>query len=203
MRQSYRRGRVPWRFVNGPRRLSQAIAEGDGISVLVEVRDGESARAAEAQGAEGIVLRQPAAAVRDATQLPILLYGVLPDGAELADAVVVEASSDEEGALLSLVGGAEARGLECVVKVRDEDDLERVLEQVDPEILLLSTEAREGHLERVLDLLPDVPAGKLAIAELASASRGDVEELERAGVDAVLVTGGDVGTLVGDAPPEV
>jgi indole-3-glycerol phosphate synthase len=191
--------------VNGPRRLSQAISEGDGISVLVEVRDRDSARAAEAQGAEGIVLREAAASVRDATQLPILLYGVLTEAeaAEQADAIVVEASLDEEETLVMLVAGAEARGLECVVKVRDEDDLERVLEQVDPEILLLSTEAREGHLERLLDLLPDVPAGKLAIAELAGASRGDVEELERAGVDAVLVTGGDIGALVGDALPEV
>ena len=48
-----------------------------------------------------------------------------------------------------------------------------------------------------------MPAGKLAIAELSGASADDVAELERAGVDAVLVTAGDVGTLVGDAPPEV
>jgi indole-3-glycerol phosphate synthase len=56
----------------------------------------------------------------------------------------------------------------------------------------------------LLELLPDVPAGKLAIAELASASRDEVLELERAGVDAVLVTGGgDVGLLVGDVLPDV
>ena len=40
--------------------------------------------------------------------------------------------------------------------------------------------------------LPDVPAGKLAIAELIGASRHEIAELERAGVDAVLVTAGDV-----------
>ena len=75
---------------------------------------------------------------------------------------------------------------------------------VDPEILLLSAEADGEHepLERLLDLLPDVPAGKLAIADLTSASRSDVEELERAGVDAVVVAG-DVAGLAGDALPEV
>ena len=92
-----------------------------------------------------------------------------------------------------------------VVRVRDDDELERVLEQVDPEILLLTAELAEDEqesLDRLLELLPDVPAGKLAIAELADASRSDVEELERAGVDAVLVTG-DVAALVGDAVPDV
>ena len=36
----------------------------------------------------------------------------------------------------------------------------------------------------MLDLLPDVPAGKLAIADVPAATREDIAELERAGVDA-------------------
>ena len=46
-----------------------------------------------------------------------------------------------------------------------------MLEHVDPEILLLSAEEAEdgaAAARAVLDLLPDVPAGKLAIAELAA-----------------------------------
>jgi indole-3-glycerol phosphate synthase len=81
-----------------------------------------------------------------------------------------------------------------------------VLESVDPEILLLSADLvadGETPLERLLDLLPDVPAGKLAIAELSRPSRDDVAELERAGIDAVLVGAGDVGGLVDEPPPEV
>ena len=100
----------------------------------------------------------------------------------------------------------QARGLECVLRVRDEDELEEVLELVDPEILLLSAEEADDdqdHLERLLELLPDIPAGKLAIAELAGASRDDVLELERAGVDAVIVSGSDIGSLVGDTLPDV
>jgi indole-3-glycerol phosphate synthase len=105
-----------------------------------------------------------------------------------------------------VIEAAHGRGLECVIRVRDEGELEEVLELVDPEILLLSAEAaEEGQdlLERLLELLPDIPAGKLAIAELAGASRADVLELERAGVDAVIVSGSDVGSLVGDELPEV
>jgi len=190
--------------VTGSRRLSHAISEGDGISVLVEVDGAAAAQAAEEQGAEGVVVRRPAEGVRGSTRLPILLYATEPH--DEADAIVVDAAAGDEHWLAAVVGRADEHGLECVVKVSDEEELERVLEHVDPEILLLSAEdAEDGepHLERVLDLLPDVPAGKLAIAELARPSREEVAELERAGVDAVLVGAGDVGGLVDEPPPEV
>lgn len=185
------------------RRLSQAIAEGDGISVLVEVADGPAARRAEGAGAEGLVVRTGATGLREHTGLPVLAYGPEPDEvAGRADAVVLAADVE---ALPRLADRCRELGVEYVVRVRDDEELERVLEHVDPEIVLLSAEqADDGQraTERLLELLPDVPAGKLAIAELADASRLDVEELERAGVDAVLVTG-DVAALVGDGVPDV
>jgi indole-3-glycerol phosphate synthase len=49
----------------------------------------------------------------------------------------------------------------------------------------------------VLELLPDVPAGKLAIADAAGASAEQVAELERAGFDAVIVAAGDLAGLAG------
>ena len=190
--------------MTGVRRLSQAIAEGDGISVLVEVADGEGAATAQEQGAEGLVLRRPGADVRGRTHLPLLAFGRQSDAGDV-DALVVDVA--EHGDLLGqVVDAAHAGGLECVLRVRDEDELEEVLELVDPEILLLAADAADDgqeHLERLLELLPDIPAGKLAIAELAGASRSDVLELERAGVDAVIVSGSDVESLVGDTPPEV
>jgi len=185
------------------RRLSQAIAEGDGISVLVHVRDADGARRAEESGAEGIVVRQVDADVRAHTLLPLLAYGPSPEDAAVADAVVLEAV-EEVGLPVRAERCAEL-GLEVVVRVRDDDELEHALEHVDPEILLLTADTadeEQSPLDRVLELLPDVPAGKLAIAELVDASREDVEELERAGVDAVLVAG-NVEALVGDGVPDV
>ncbi len=96
--------------------------------------------------------------------------------------------------------------LEAVVDVRDENELEVALDRLDPEILLLR--APDGDtdvdpLDAVLELLPDVPAGKLAIAQVEVASRDEVLALERAGIDAVLVTGGHVRDLVGHRPFEV
>jgi hypothetical protein len=189
------------------RRLSQAISEGDGISILVEVGDREGARAAEEQGAEGLVVRGVAIGVREATVLPLVWWGDALREAQSAgiDAVVLTGDGDTD-VLIERVDEANELGLECVLRVSREDDLERVLEHLDPEILLLSTSTREGdgeRLEELLDLLPDIPAGKLAIAELRGATRGDVEELERAGVDAVLVSSSDVASLVGDRHPAV
>ena len=64
--------------MTGSRRLSQALSEGDGISVLVHVADPAGAAAAEKQGAEGLVLDRPAKGVRDATSLPVLFRGDSP-----------------------------------------------------------------------------------------------------------------------------
>jgi NAD(P)H-dependent flavin oxidoreductase YrpB (nitropropane dioxygenase family) len=48
-----------------------------------------------------------------------------------------------------------------------------------------------------------VPAGKLAIADLTVTTEDEVRELERAGVDAVIVHASDVSPLAGEPPPEV
>ena len=177
------------------RRLSQAIAEGDGISVLVEVGSGDAARRAQQRGAEGVVVRGAHAMLGQEVGLPLLAYGPAPDEAaeSAAAAVVLSVADDDAETLLGLADRCHELGLELV------------LEHLDPEIVLLTAEraeAEQAALDRLLELLPDVPAGKLAIAELADASREDVEELERAGVDAVLVSG-DVEALVGDGVPDV
>jgi indole-3-glycerol phosphate synthase len=173
--------------------------------VIADVRDADAARAAESQGAEALVVGGDFDGVRAATELPILWRG--GGGAEAAahagaDALVLEArggGDDEAAELARLHGEAVALGLDCVVEVRDEDELQQVLDRIDPEIFLLARAAEGGPLE----LLPDVPAGKLAIADAGIAGREEVLELERAGVDAVIVGAEDVAALVGGAAPEV
>ena len=196
--------------MTGARRLSQAISEGDGISIIAVVADPDSARAAEEQGAEGLAVRALSSSLRDATGLPILFrVDASPEAARDAGAdaclIVVEDHDDEEH-LEDISLRAQELGLEIVVDVHDEDSLADSLDRIDPEIFLLSpreAEDDETHLERILDLLPDVPAGKLAIADLPSTTRDEVLALERAGVDAVLVGSADVAHLVGGAPPAV
>jgi indole-3-glycerol phosphate synthase len=192
------------------RRFSHAIAEGDGISVIAAVEDPDSARAAEEQRAEALVVRGDPATVRDASSLPILWRAdvSLERASSAADAylLVFDALEDDDGRLEELHAQAVELGLDCAVEVRDEEELERALERVDPEIFLLSPAERdedETPLEVVLDLLAAVPAGKLAIADLQLTNRDEVAELERAGCDAVIVHGAEVSPLVGGPPPEV
>jgi indole-3-glycerol phosphate synthase len=89
--------------------------------------------------------------------------------------------------------------------VRDEEELELALEQRDPEIFLLAAPEDDDAdpLDAVLELLPDVPAGKLAIAHVDVASRDEVLALERAGIDAVLVSEPKIAHLVGHQPFDV
>ncbi len=180
------------------RRFSQAISEGAGISVLAHVRAADEARAAQADGAQAVAVDFPLPGLRVATELPILWWGAsgtLREARDLgADACVLVAArdGDEPGRLQQLHAEAFDLGLDCVVEVRTEDELDTVLEQVDPDILLLSRRGSEDEtaLEPVLELLSGVPAGKLAIAAVAVADRERVHELERAGVDAVIVPAG-------------
>jgi indole-3-glycerol phosphate synthase len=194
--------------VTGARRLSQAISEGDGISIVALVRDAASASAAEGDGAEGLAVSAAIEGIRQATGLPILFrVDASPEAARDAGAdacLIVVEEHDEEEHLEELHTRATELGLEIVVDVHDEDSLAASLERIEPEIFLLSpreADDDEDEIERILDLLPDVPAGKLAIADLQAATRDDVVSLERAGVDAVLVGSPSIAHLVGGAPP--
>jgi indole-3-glycerol phosphate synthase len=188
----------------GGRRFSQAISEGDGISVIVEAAAPDDARAAQADGAEAIAVRSELAGVREATELPILWCrgGSLEDAARAgADAVLIVAADHEENdgeELARFAAHATELGLDWVVSVSDEDELARVLELHDPEIFHLAA----SDIDRTLELLTDVPVGKLAIAQFA-VTRDEVVELERRGVDAVIVPARNVAELVGGAPPTV
>lgn len=192
------------------RRFSQAISEGDGISLIVEVADLEAARTAAAQGAEGVIVRRSIDGLRESIELPILWRGQgrsSEAAAGGADAWIMRVTDDDgDGdALVAELAEAEELGLDSVVDVRSEAELELALERLDPEIFLFSVDPEDDAdaLQRALDLLPDVPAGKLAVAEVRVSGRDQVDELERAGVDAVIVGARSVAGLVGDAAPEV
>jgi hypothetical protein len=179
--------------VPGSRRLSQRISEGDGIAVIACVEDAGGARDAEAQGAKALAVSRAIEGIREATTLPLLWIG--PGEPTDADAITLRPEDNHTH-----------YHLEPVVDVRDEDELELALEQRDPEIFLLvaaDDESDADPLDAVLELLPDVPAGKLAIARLDVASRDEVLALERAGIDAVLVSEGQIAHLVGEQPLDV
>jgi indole-3-glycerol phosphate synthase len=177
-------------------RFSQAISEGDGISVI-PVLDGDVERLAalaEEAGAEAIMVRpDDVERVRSRCGLPIVARDGDPRSVSAAggDALVLAYDAGaEDGELEGLYGLARELGLDCPVDVQDEEALEEALERVDPDIVVISERglgADEEDLERTLDLLADVPAGKLVVSDARIVSREQVLALERAGVDAILV----------------
>jgi hypothetical protein len=180
--------------VERTRRLSQLISEGDGIAIIVRVADGDAARMAQEEGAKAIAFDRPIDGIRAQTTLPLLWLAA--ESPVDCDAVAIRPEDAD----------VVANGLETVMEVRDEEELEAALEEHDPEIFLISPAPEDDEsdlLELALELLPDVPAGKLAIADVDVGHRDEVLQLERAGFDAVLVAPGSVGTLVGHQPPDV
>ncbi len=184
-------------------RFSQAISEGDGISVVPALSGdvGSLAAAAEEAGAEAIAvatlghaeLAQPAAGLPVLVREPVEDVGRLHRLSELGVDAFVIRYDDLAGAgerLEELHAEALELDVDCALDVEDEDQLEEALQRVDPDIVFISL--RDGgddeeELERALDLLPDVPAGKLVVVETNAVSREQVLALERAGVDALVV----------------
>src|SRR5215470_19245957 len=137
-------------------------------------------------------------AARAACGMPILRKDFVVDPYQLyeaavygADAVllIVRALSDRE--LAALYEEARALDLDCVVEVHDADELERALE-VDAEVIGINNrdlDEQRVDIQTTFELMPDVPAGKTVVAESGISGRDELMELDRVGVDAVLIGG--------------
>src|SRR5437763_16931752 len=114
------------------RSFSHAIAEGDGISVIASVADPDSARSAESQRAEAVVVESDPRTIRAACALPILwrAKAVFDETLDSADAVLI--TFDDDGHFEDLHRRALSLGLDCAVEVRNEEDLEQALDRIDP-----------------------------------------------------------------------
>jgi len=135
-------------------------------------------------------------AARAACSLPILRKDFIVDPYQLyeaalggADAVllIVRALGDEQ--LRELQGIARGLDLDCLVEVHDGEELERAL-RLDADVIGINNRnLDEGTVDvaTTYELMPDVPAGKTVVAESGISTRQELEELERVGVDAVLI----------------
>jgi indole-3-glycerol phosphate synthase len=77
-----------------------------------------------------------------------------------------------------------------LVEVHDEDELARALEGLDADVIGINNRDLTDFsvdVERTYQLLTDVPAGKTVVSESGFHTREQLEELERVGVDAVLI----------------
>ena len=133
---------------------------------------------------------------RVATELPILRKDFTIDPYQLyeakaygADAVLLVVGSMKARELASLYGIANDLDLDAIVEVHDEGELEQALE-IDCDVIGINNRNLEDFsvsLDTTFELLTDVPAGKTVVSESGIQQRAQIEELERVGVDAVLV----------------
>jgi indole-3-glycerol phosphate synthase len=135
-------------------------------------------------------------AARQACGLPILRKDFIVDPYQLyeaavygADAVllIVRALDDEE--LRALYEEARRLDLDCLVEVHDAEELERAL-LADADVIGINNRNLDQGVVDVtttFELMPDVPAGKTVVAESGFSTRAEMDELERVGVDAVLI----------------
>ena len=133
---------------------------------------------------------------RRATQLPILrkdfcvdLYQLYEAKVAGADAVLLVVGSLRMSDLERLHGEAQALDLDAIVEVHDEEELECALE-LDVDVIGINNRNLEDFtvdIQTTVDLLAAIPTGKTVVSESGIRSRQEIEELERVGVDAVLI----------------
>jgi indole-3-glycerol phosphate synthase len=137
-------------------------------------------------------------AARAACDLPILRKDFIIDPYQLyeaavngADAVLLIVRALEDRELREMYEQARGLDLDCLVEVHNAEELQRALE-LDADVIGINNrdlDAGTVDVATTYELMPDVPAGKTVVAESGISSREELEELERVGVDAVLIGG--------------
>jgi indole-3-glycerol phosphate synthase len=133
---------------------------------------------------------------RAACALPVLQKDFIVDPYQLyeaavagADAVLLIVVALRQEELAGLYDQARGLDLDVVVEVHKEQELETAL-TVDADVLGINNRNLDDFsvdVTTTFELITDVPAGKTVVSESGIAERATLEELERVGVDAVLI----------------
>ncbi len=134
-------------------------------------------------------------AVREVLDVPLLCkdfvvgpYQVVEARSRGADAILLMLSVLDDATALLCLGAAEALGMDCLVEVHDEAELDRALALPAPVIGINNRDLRTLKVDLAVSerLAPRVPRDRIVIAESGVESRAHVERLARS-VDGFLV----------------
>jgi indole-3-glycerol phosphate synthase len=135
-------------------------------------------------------------AVRAAVDVPLLRKDFILDDYQLwesraagADAVLLIVAALDDARLRDLHHAAKGIGLATLVEVHTAGELERAVALGAPVIGVNNRDLQtlETSLETSLALLPRIPRAHTAVSESGIFTRGDVDQVVRAGAHAVLV----------------
>lgn len=135
-------------------------------------------------------------AVRAAVALPVLCKDFIVDPVQVmaaraagADAVLLIVAVLEDANLRELLALTRSLGMQALVEVHDESEVERAL-HADASIIGINnrdlTTMRTAK-DTTARLRPLIPPGRVVVSESGIESRADIDELERMGADAALV----------------
>jgi indole-3-glycerol phosphate synthase len=137
-------------------------------------------------------------AVRATVSLPVLRKDFVLDAYQLAEAraagadgalLIVAAFDQPLAAIRSLLGTGRELGLDCLVEVHDEAELDAALE-AGAEVIGVNNrnlKTFEVSLDVTERLAPRVPAGTTLVSESGIASGAEAQRVRRAGASAILV----------------
>ena len=172
-----------------PADIAQSYAEGNGVvsaaclSVLTDRQFFQG---------EPDFLKQ----ARASCDLPVLRKDFMVDPYQVyearvmgADAILLIAACLDDARMAELEALAMDLNMAVLVEVHDRAELQRALKLKTRLVGINNRNLRtfEVSLQTTLDMLPDVPAGRLLITESGILSRGDVQTMRAAGVNAFLV----------------
>jgi len=133
---------------------------------------------------------------RSVSELPVLRKDFVVDSYQLyeaaaagADAILLIVGVLDPETLYELLREARALDLDALVEVHGARELDVALD-VEADVLGINNRDLDDFsvdIERTYELLSDVPAGKTVVSESGFTSRDELDELERVGVDAVLI----------------
>ncbi|KHE93228.1 Indole-3-glycerol phosphate synthase [Candidatus Brocadiaceae bacterium S225] len=117
---------------------------------------------------------------------PYQIYEARAAGADLILLIARILTKKKVDAFLTL---SHELGMECLVEVHDNDELEKVLETESTIIGInnRNLDTFETNLDTTLQLRHRIPEGKIVVSESGIKTRADVLMLEEAGIDAILI----------------
>jgi indole-3-glycerol phosphate synthase len=139
---------------------------------------------------------QDLAAARASSGLPALRKDFVVDGYQIfqaraagADAILLIVAALSDAELIDHEATAAALGMAVLAEVHDAAELTRALTLRTPLIGINNRNLRSFHtsLQTTLDLLPQVPPGRIVVTESGILGPSDVARMREAGVQAFLV----------------
>jgi indole-3-glycerol phosphate synthase len=116
-------------------------------------------------------------------------YQIYEARAAGADAVLLIAAALSQEFLSELVSVASDLGLDVLLEVHNEDELERALELPVELIGINNRDLKTFHTDLAVTerLLPQIPADRLVVSESGLRCRADIRRLQQAGAGAFLI----------------